>query len=573
MGFGRRWSTSKLRNPVSLSCLLLSLLFYSCAFGPSTFVEARQTLDSRLAKAASIRSRDKAFSDAIRLAKTSTEWLSLLKRAELSERIAPAVGASVPDSGRQAKVAAAAAAAIPASADVRAACVRAYLRSRPADAATAGAATAVAATAAQALALFGPILKPEARPELWAEAFLAVYRGGKGNQTALAAQWEKPEYFGLLARTVGEPVFYIDAAALSLAAGDRFAARGWLGLAVKGGAVPPDELLWGAGLYEELAGRDDSGASPRRLRLLGDAASLSGQPEIAKRRWLRALETDPRASWKTYSSLAALSPEPESGAYYERMRSSFPESLGALSVYASYLARKGEAQRGLALLDSGLADASPKSGGTASHAKKGKAPKAAVSASPASEEELSFAQRARLIIGARVWPEERLVAQSLLAVESRPDDGKLLSLVLESLLERKRYEDFIALEKMKEKSGRGYPEDWYYESAALLLEGKQGAAAALLEEKGAGEEGPAAAFALGRVYSLQREWSKAATAYARALASARDKGERCAALKGLGRAKDGSGDASGARSLYLAALEADPSDLEAGLLAKSDLKR
>lgn len=565
MGFGRRWSTCKLKTSGSALCLLLSLLFYSCAFGPSNFVEARQTLDSRLAKAAPIRSRDKAFSDAMRLAKTSSEWLSLLKRAELSERIAPEKGSPAPDFGRQAKVAAAAATAMPASANIRAACVRAYLRSRPAD----------VATAAQALALFGPILKPEARPGLWAEAFLAVYRGGEGRQPKLGPEWEKPEYFGLLARIVGDPLYYVDAAALSLAAGDRFAASSWLGLALKEGAVPPDELLWSAGLYEELAGRDDSDASPSRLRLLGDAASLSGRPEAARKRWLRALEVDPMGSWKTYASLAALSPEPENGAYYERMRATFPESLGALAVYASYLARKGKAQGGLSLLDAGLAEVVLKSGGAGSGARKSAASTAAstavVSPSPLSDEELSYAQRARLVIGARVWPEERLVAQSLSAVESRPEDGKLLSLVLESLLERKRYEDFIALEKRKEKSGRAYPEDWYYESAALLLEGKRGEAAALLEERGQRDGGPAASFALGRVYSLQREWTKASGAYSRALASARDGAERCAALKGLGRAKEGSGDAAGARHLYLAALEADPSDIEAGLLAKSGL--
>ena len=547
MGFGRRWSTSKLWQACVFPCLLLSLLLCSCAPGPSSFTEARQALDSRLAKAAAIRLRDKAFSDAIRLAKTSTDWLSILKRAELSERIAPS------DAGRQAKVAAAAAAALPSSADLRAACVRAYLRSPPADAATAD-----AATAAKALALFGPVLKPEARPALWAEAFLAAYRAGDGRDAGIPSEWKKPEYFGLLARTVGQPLFYLDAAALSLASGDRFAGRSWLELAIEGGAAPPDELLWSAGLYAELARRDDGAASPGRLRLLGDAAYLSGNPDLARARWLRALEAEPAGSWRSYASLAALSSGAASAAYYERMRAAFPESPGALAVYASHLAREGEARQGLSLLDAVLA---------------GSATRAPATASSAQTDELSLAQRTRLAIGARVWPEERLVAQSLGAIESRPGDGRLLSLVLESLLERKRYEDFLALEKRVEKSGKSYPEDWYYEGAALLLEGKLAEATKLFEERGPREAGSPVSFALGRVHSLQRDWAAAAAAYSGALASARSGSERCAALKGLGQAREGLGDASGARDLYLAAHEADPGDIEAGLLAGKGPRR
>lgn len=549
MGFGRRWSASKPGTACLPLFLLLSLFLSSCAPRPSSFAEARQTLDSRLAKAAPSRSRDRAFSDAIRLAKTSTDWLSLLRRAELSERIGPS------DPGRGARVAEAAAAALPSSAEVRAACVHAYLRSRPV---SAGAATADAATAAKALALFGPVLKPEARPGLWAEAFLAACRAGEGPDAGGGSGWRKPEYFGLLARTVGEPLFYVDAAALSLASGDRFAGRSYLELALKGGVLPPDELLWSAGLYAELARRDDAISSPARLRLLGDSAYLSGSPALARERWLRAIEAEPSGSWKTYASLAALSAGPESAAYYERMRAAFPESPGALAVYASHLAREGEAAKALALLDEGLAE-KPSKAGTP------KAPKPA--------EELSLAQRARLAIGARVWPEERLVAQSLGAIESRPEDGRLLSLVLESLLERKRYEDFLALEKRVEKSGKSYPEDWYFEASALLLEGRLDDAARLLEERAPRGEGSAVYFALGRVHALRRDWDKAAAAYSGALASSRGGGERCAALKGLGQAKEASGDAAGARLLYLAALEADPGDVEAGLLARKAPKR
>lgn len=564
MGFGRRWSASKPRAACLFPSLLLSLFLCSCAPGPSSFTEARQTLDTCLAKAAPSRSRDRAFSDASRLAKTSTDWLSLLRRAELSERIGPS------DSGRAAKVADAAASALPASADIRAACVHAYLRSRPAaakadaaeDEAAKALAAAKAANAAKALALFGPVLKPEARPGLWAEAFLATYRAGEAG----GSDWKRPEYFGLLARRLGEPLFYVDAAALSLASGDRFAGRSWLELAKKGGAVPPDELLWSAGLYAELARREDAASSPGRLRLLGDAAYLSGSPDLARARWLRALEAGPSGSWKTYASLAALSSGPESAAYCERMRAAFPESPGALAVYAGRLAREGEASKALALLDEGLAEKQPKAGSS-------KAPKPASAAASAPSEELSLAVRTRLVVGARVWPEERLVAQSLGAIESRPEDGKLLSLVLGSLLERKRYEDFLALEKRVEKSGKSYPEDWYYEASALLLEGRLADATRLLEERGPRGAGSPLSFALGRVYALGREWDKAAAAYSSALASARSGGERCAALKGLGQAREGSGDAPGARLLYLAALEADPGDVEAGLLARREAKR
>lgn len=468
-----------------------------------------------------------AFSSGLRLARTSTDWLSLLKRAELSERIPPRDRPSASDSGRLGKVADAAAAALPRQKDQRAACARAYLRARPPE-------------PAKALSLFGPLLEPEERPELWAEAFIAYERNAAASEAAAA--WEKPEYFALLARSSGEPRFYLAAAALSLASGDSSSARSWLRLAASGGASPPDDLLWGAGLYAELSRRDDAGSGPSRLRLLGDSAYLSGELELARGRWERALAASPKGSWKTYASLASLSGPEEAASYYGRMREAFPQGLGALSSYAAFLAREGKAGAGLSLLEAALA-------------------------SKASADELSRALRARLAIGARLWPEERFIAQSLTAVEERPEDGRLLSLVLESLLERKRYEDFLALERRA--GGRPYPDDWYFRASALLLEGRLAEAKAFLEERGRGVSEPASSFALGAVYLLSKDWAGAASSYEAALAGARSPAERCAALKGSGRAAEGSGQASRARALYAAAALADPSDLEAGFLARS----
>ncbi len=584
--------------------LLCSLALVSCPRGPSTFVGARNDIDAKLAKAAPAKEREAAFSAAQKLAHSSTEWLSLLRRAELSEKIAPATSAGGADYGRAARTADAAVRSVPLPADLRFAAAHAFLRSRP-------------SKPEKAIALFNSDFKPESAPELFSEAFLMLYA-----ENRLPPFWRTAEYFGLAARTAGQPQLYLDAAALALAGGDTFSSEAWLRLAQAGGFDGPDSMLWNLGLYRELAARDDSGADPVRLRILGDAAWLSGQRELAVSRWQRSLSrgTAGGEGWKSYASLGAMYeadeaaaaakaaslglgsgqgqladgsassyieiPEPaavyaadsaakaaavRTEACYSAMIAEYPASLGAATVYAERLARKGRPQEGLKLLEDALKAAEGRNraslaGRKAESASRGPAGGSA-DASGESDTLYSRAAKTRLIIGAEVWPASVFAAEALKAIEKNPDDGALLSAVLESLLEKGRYADFCAVEK---KSGsRTYPNSWFYQGAALMLKGKIEDAQAVIEERGRGKSEPAASFALGRIYALEGDWNASAAAFNAARAAARSPAERCASLKGMGRAREKLGDASAARVYYLAAHDADPSDIEAALLSRT----
>lgn len=569
---------------------LLALALLSCTRGPSTFVEARNAIDAALAKAAPAREREAAFAAAQRLAHTSTEWLSLLRRGELSEKIAPAASGGA-DWGRAARVADAALRSMPLSADLRFAAAHAYLRSRP-------------SRPEKAIGLFGADFKPDSEPELFAEAFLPLYRDGR-----LPSEWRTAACFGLVARSSGMPGLYLDAAALAAAAGDSFSGSAWLRLAEAAGHEGPDSLLWSLGLYRELAARDDSGAGPERLRLLGDAAWLSGQRGLAVRRWQLSLPADSKQAgrdgdgWKSFASLgvvyeadeaAALEraaslgagsgkgqtpdgapsvyidiPDPASvyaadtaaqaarartAACYATLIADYPANLGAAAVYSERLARTGRPAEGLSLLEKALDE-------------KGSAARGAAAGSAAARGLRVRALKTRLLLGGEVWSAGAFASEALKTLEQNPGDTGLIPWVLQGLLEKGRYADFCDAEKKNEK--QSYPDSWYYKAVALMLRGRNEDARALIEERGKGKSEPAASFALGRVCSLEGDYAASAAAYKAALSAARTEGERCAALKGIGRAREKLGDGAAARVFYLAAHDADPSDIEAALLSRN----
>lgn len=583
-GEGRRGAAA-----ATLALLASTILLFACSRGPRDFAEARAALDAALAGAPSSRELDKAFEPAFRRAKGSTEWLSVLKRAAQADARAARGGTGVgsPAGGAAARGPAAAERALkamPGSEPVAAAAAYLFLRGGAPE---------------KALALFKEALKPEDRPELWAEAFLASLRAG-----ARPSPEEAPAAYDRLARVLGDPRFFADSAAASLAAGDGFAARATLGLAIQRGAAPPDELLWDAGLPALLAARPDEGAGPERLRLLADAAWLSGDAALAKARWERAIFLAPKASYKPYASLlaaeaaeaakaaalAALDDASRAGraparayddsvappfsfdpsapplraapagaagpsakgegrfprsagrvssADYERLTLLFPDESAPKALYAAALAREGRGAEALDLLLSG-----------------------------GDEAQDSLSARVALAATAGSWPEDRLASQALRLAESRPEDGELLDSVLRLLLERGRSADFLVLFRAAESRGLSYPRRAFHAAAAAALAGDYRAAVALLEKDGPSEPGPEAAFALGLLYSRLGDQALAADRLAVALSAARSGAERCRTLKATGDARAAAGDPEGALAAYRAASAADPGDAEAASLAR-----
>jgi tetratricopeptide (TPR) repeat protein len=464
---------------------------------------------------------DAAFSSAYRIAHSASDWLCLLKRG----RAAQAKG----DEGRYAGTADRALKAFPKSDPVAAAAAHAYLRN---------------GSPRKALALFGVALSAEARPKLWAEAFLASMPSPGFDAL--------PGDYGRLADITGDGRPFLGAAVASLAAGDRLAAAAWLEKARLGGVSAPAELLWDCDLYESLANRSDASAGPAELALMGDAAWMSGDIGLAKQRWARSIALKPSGSWKPYANLALLSGAKSELAesYRERMRSAFlaappsSERDGALGAYAASLAREGREADALAALKGGMAPGGAGSGRLAA---------------------------LELSIRGASMPEGRYAAELERLAALRPDDPEVMGDALRSLSARGMYGEVAVL--WKGAARRKLPLDygWFYEAEVLAAQGDlPGAAAAIRTGGGPSVEG---SFALGSLYAAMGDPTKSAAEYSRAAAAARSGHAKCAALKALGRELGASGDPAGAARAYREALVADPADAEAALLARAASKK
>lgn len=463
------------------------------------------------------RKLDAAFSRALSIAGTDSQWLSLMKRS----RSAEAFG----ESGRWASVADRALAARPKSEPVAAAAAQAYLRSgRP----------------GKALALFGGSLSRATRPALWAEAFISAAESGAA-PTATSAD------YAALASITGDSRAYLGAAAMALAARDRPAAASWLERAIAAGLSPSAELMWDCGLYGELSSSPDLGSGSRDLALMGDAAWLSGAEPLALRRWERSLALAPRRSYKSYEKLALVSEGEAAKSYWARLGAAFlsgpasAERDGALASYAARLAREGRADEALALLRGGGVEGSG-----------------------------SLAVLELAIRSGRM-PEGRLVAQYEALAAERPEDPEVAGEVLRVLSLRGRYEELALLLEGASRRGVRLEYGWYYEAEVLAARGRFAEAAELLASRGGA--GPEAPFALGSLRYALGDSVAAAEAYAKAAAAAGSAAERCAAYKALGRVLGSSGDGEGAARAYRAALAASPSDAEAAMLARQSAPR
>lgn len=510
---------------LALAAALAAIALCSCGAaskaGVTAFGAALTSLDALIASRP-LPGLESAFVRAGKAAREASEWLSLLKRAQGAE----AAG----DAGRFPAIADAARKALPKSESIAATAALAYLRGgRPAD----------------ALVLFPAPLSPDARPALWAEAFLAC----RGSAVA------KGRDYARLAEISGDARAYLGAAAASLAEGEALVARSWLEKGLAAGVAAPPELLWDCGLYEALAGLSDADAGSATLAIMGDAAWTSGDEALARRRWERSVSLMPRRSWKPYANLALTAGAGEASlSYWERLRAAFlagpPSSLrdGALGAYAAYLVRLGKEDEAASLLRGSAAggEAGSDSGQLAAMA---------------------------LAIRGRSQPEERYAVElEQLAIE-RPSDPAAVGAALRELMIRRRYEELALLVEGATRRKLVLPYGWYYQAAVLAARGQLKPAAALLEGsiplRGVSAQ---AGFALGSLYSAMGLAARATEALAAAAAAARDGRERATAYKALGRAQERSGNAGGAARAFASAALADPSDAEAALLARGAAK-
>jgi tetratricopeptide (TPR) repeat protein len=518
---------------LALASLLAVAALAACGAGveqrlAAAFASSLSSLDEALLSPQA-KALDSAFSRAFRSARSPSDWLCLLKRAKASE----AKG----DAGRYEAAADRALKAFPRSDPVAAAAAQAYLRhGHP----------------RKALSLFGRALSIEARPKLWAEAFLASMREPGFEATS--------SEYGRLADIAGDPGPFLGAAAAALATGDRLAAAAWLERARSGGAWAPPELLWDCGLYEELANRSDSSAGSAELALMGDAAWKSGEVELAKRRWARAIALGPSLSWKPYANLALLSGSRGelAASYWARLRSAFlasppsPEREGALGSYAAYLAREGQDAEALSALKGGSAP------GSSDSTRSGASGRLAA---------------LELAIRGRSMPEGRYAVELERLASQRPDDSEVMGAALRALAQRGMYGEAALLEQGAARRKLPLEYGWFYGSASLAARGDYRGAVSAIRAGGPGSEGAEGRFALASLLSATGDPVGAAAEYSRAAATARGSRDKCAALKALGRELGAAGDSAGAARAYRGALAADPSDAEAAILARAILAK
>lgn len=534
--------------------LLAAALSVACGDPEAAFRSARSALDSALdafADNAGGEAPATAFSRAERRARSAEDWVSLLKRARRAEALG--------DRGRYVLVALHASERGPRSEALLVAEADAFLRSGEPE---------------RALSLFGTGLSAETRPALWAEAALSSLRAGR-----LPAAARRAATFGKLAEVSGEPRLYVDAAALALSEGDRLAARSWLDRARSGGVTVPAALLWDSGQYEVLAALKDERPSARVRKLMGDAAWVLGDGGNAERLWRSSLAGDPAASWRNYVSIAALDGgtvsadqsglfddqgnfreigdselggelrlsgrRAESAGLYASMIRLFPAERGVLVSYAAALARAGKKDSALVFLD--------RAAGTG--------------AASLAEDPDSRALRAWLGTGAALWPEGRLAAEILRAVESRPGDAMLLDDGLALLFSRGYYDDFLAVHAGAEKAGLSYPRRVLFDAYAAIVGGDLASAKDILEGGGAGAGGSEGLFALALLRDNAGEPAAAMDILEKALAVSTNPQLRCDVLKEMARIADSEGDAGKANGYYAMAHLADPSDTEAARLS------
>lgn len=514
----RAASAQRARRCLASTCALCVLFLGLASCSPSSrearFSSALSEIDRRLAEG---RSAAGVFAAASKRASSGADWLSLIGRSLRAE----AAG----DAGRAAAIAGTALHRAPGVEAVAFGAGYALLRS--------GHPTEV-------LALFPDRLSRDARPELWAEAVVACARVGQ-----LPSSFVGPENMGFLGTALGEPRLYVTAAVLARERGDAAGAATWLRRAVDAGLEPPATLMWDCGLYDALAARADTDASPGELCLMGDAAWETGDFALAQERWERAIAKDPRVSWKVYVKLGLLAGTGTElqASYFNRLRAAFVDLPAgqsepeAVAAYAGYRARSGDSAGALKLLKPYAQDVA--------------------------------AGAVELAIEGLGWPENRLVSEAERFAAERPSSGVALGTALRVLFERGRFADMAILYRTGLARGLDYPYRWYYGAALEACQARYAEAIRHLRSADPNDAGAEAPFALGTLYLRQGEPAEAIASLDRARSEAIDSRTRCSILKELGRAKMANGDSLGALAAWQEAARVDPRDPEAAMLARS----
>lgn len=478
-------------------------------------------------------SLDSAFRRAYESARSSSEWLSILKRA----RYAQAGG----DDGRYGQAARAALAARNPSAPVKAAAAQALTRSGYSE---------------EAVELLGDLASEGEWTGLYLEAFFESLRDGRFEPAperyesisalprVFVAAADTAETAGRAADTASGAL--MAAAVAALANGDALAASDYARRALDSGFDPKTlstEMAWDCGLFAALAARYDGASGARELALLGDAAWRAGDPDLARLRWKRAAALDPVSSWRSLGKLAltAIDEREEAESLWERMAAAAPREPASLVAYAAELGRRGSDAKALRLL-----------------------------------EDAGDGAEAKLLeysLLARTWPEGRIVAEALRFAEERPESALALAGALRLLAERGRIAEMTILFGSRSRRGLGFEGEWWYAAAAAAARGDLGGASAALESGAEGEGAYPAAFALGVVKEALGDGGAAAAAFENAAEAAGSGKRRCSALKRLGRVLDASGDARAAAEAFASAAAADPTDTEAAFLKREASRR
>lgn len=493
---------------IALAILLIALT--SCDSGKSeSFAIGLSRLDALLAVKASANLAG-AFDRLYRNARTSDDWVSIAKRS------LPAEAAG--DAGRCAKTADRAIHAFKANETVAAVAAWLYLRDgRPAD----------------ALGLFDSGLDRMVHTELWAEARLGLIVTKPVVDQAECS---------LLAKATGDASWYYSAALLALRNSDRFAAQEWLKLSLQGGFQPDLTVLWDAGMDAELLGSLSADSSPGDLALAADAAWIAGDRNRAIGLW-RSSSARSSSSWQTEAALASLA-------------ASDSARMAAASDLVTRHGSSADALRFAAALFLGEGSIEEAQGLTPRLLKSG----------------VALPEALGLEIEARGEPEGWFAAQATRLAEKYPEVPAAREFALRVLLAHGLWDEYLVVHdgaSAKDRADSGW---WFWDFSAAVLRGEFEDAASLAAAHAASPDaaqGAAGAFAEGMAASLRGDAATAEDSFRAALTLAADGRERAASLKELGRLEKAAGHTAAAAAAWAEAVQADPGDAEAKVLAAS----
>lgn len=483
----------------------------SCGAGGSeSFPGALSQIDSVLVQGRDSKGLAKGFERLYKLARDSTEWMSLAKRSLRAE--------SLGDRGRLAATAAASLRALPANEEIAVAAAWLFLRDGQGE---------------KALGLFPSPLRPESHLDLWAEARLS--------QKA-ARPIVDQEDCRKLAVATGDASWYIDAALLAMRAGDRFAAQAWLRKAISEGQNPAIPVLWDAGLTREILDLLGPSPSPNDAALGADAAWLGGDKSRALALWNSVQASGADSSWRTTVAIAVLQPPGEAALASARaLAKSYASEPEPLRYAAAILLREG---------------ASGEAAGLA----------------PALERRsILLPEALGLELDSSKQGEGRFIARSIRFAEEHRDDPLAREFALRVLLAHGRWDEYLVLHDGASAKDRADPRWWFWAMTADILRGDYAGAQAMARDGASNYrgEGPEAAFAQGLSATLVGDDATARSLFGAALTLSLDGRQRAAALKELGRLAAKAGKKADAIAAFNAAEAADPGDVEARVLASS----